>query len=406
MDSPIIKFGGMILMEKTPIAFRTHVSVFGNTNAGKSSLFNALLGQDMAVVSEKSGTTTDPVTKAMELLPYGPIALTDTAGLGDNTDIGEKRMEKTEKILERTDFALYTAECGAFNEDSYKKMKASFDKKKIGHLLVFTKSDLGVGDLKERYPDAVFVSVKDAKSVENLKNILNNKLSSLNPPEQTMIGDLLPQGSTIVMVIPIDSEAPKGRIILPQVQFLRDCLDHGMKAVAVRDTELEETLKELNKVDLVVTDSQAFKFVASVVPKNIKLTSFSMMMASMKGDLKTLAEGAYAIENLKDGSRILVAEACTHNVSHEDIGRVKIPALLRKYTGKNLIFDYYVHQDFPKNLSEYDLVIHCGGCMINSRSMCNRIDFCLESGVPITNYGVVIAYVNGILDRSKEVFGI
>lgn len=393
-------------MSNTPIAFRTHVSVFGNTNAGKSALFNAITGQDMVIVSDKAGTTTDPVTKAMELLPYGPIALTDTAGLGDSTEIGAQRMEKTKKILDKTDFAIYAADCSAFDEASYLKAKEIFEKRKIGHMLVFTKSDLGMGTLTEEYPDAVFVSVKDSGSIENLKNVLQSHLSKLSEKEQTMIGDLLPKGSTVVMVIPIDSEAPKGRIILPQVQFLRDCLDHGIKAVATRDTELAETLEELNRIDLVVTDSQAFKYVSSVVPEKIPLTSFSMMMARMKGDLKVLSEGATAIDSLKDGSKILMAEACTHNSSHEDIGRVKIPALLRKYTNKNLSFDYYVHHDFPDNLLEYDLVIHCGGCMINSRSMNNRIEFCRESGVPITNYGVVIAYVNGILERSRQIFGL
>ncbi len=393
-------------MSNTPIAFRTHVSVFGNTNAGKSALFNAITGQDMVIVSDKAGTTTDPVTKAMELLPYGPIALTDTAGLGDSTEIGAQRMEKTKKILDKTDFAIYAADCSAFDEASYLKAKEIFEKRKIGHMLVFTKSDLGMGTLAKEYPDAVFVSVKDGGSIENLKNVLQSHLSKLSEKEQTRIGDLLPKGSTVVMVIPIDSEAPKGRIILPQVQFLRDCLDHGIKAVATRDTELAETLEELNRIDLVVTDSQAFKYVSSVVPEKIPLTSFSMMMARMKGDLKALSEGAAAIDSLKDGSKILMAEACTHNSSHEDIGRVKIPALLRKYTNKNLSFDYYVHHDFPDNLSEYDLVIHCGGCMINSRSMNNRIEFCRESGVPITNYGVVIAYVNGILERSRQIFGL
>lgn len=393
-------------MKETPLAFRTHVSIFGNTNAGKSTLFNLLIGQDMAIVSEVKGTTTDPITKAMELLPYGPIALTDTAGLGDTTMIGDKRAEKTQKVLEKTDYALYAADSTDFDEKSYKEAKASFDKKKIGHMLVFTKSDLADDGLKDAYPDAVFVSSYDIASIEKLKSLLVKELTALNPNEQTMIGDLLPSGSTVVLVIPIDSEAPKGRIILPQVQFLRDCLDHGIKAVCVRDTELAETLKELNKVDLVVTDSQAFKFVSSIVPEDIKLTSFSMMMAKMKGDLKALADGAAAIEGLKDGSRILMAEACTHNVSHDDIGRIKIPKLLQKYTGKQLEFDYYVHQDFPKNLSEYDLVIHCGGCMINSRSMINRIEFCREEGIPITNYGVVLAYVNGILERSKAIFGL
>lgn len=393
-------------MSNTPIAFRTHVSVFGNTNAGKSALFNAITGQDMVIVSDKAGTTTDPVTKAMELLPYGPIALTDTAGLGDSTEIGAQRMEKTKKILDKTDFAIYAADCSVFDEASYLKAKEIFEKRKIGHMLVFTKSDLGTGTLAKKFPDAVFVSVKDGGSIENLKNVLQSYLSKLSEKEQTMIGDLLPKGSTVVMVIPIDSEAPKGRIILPQVQFLRDCLDHGIKTVATRDTELAETLEELNRIDLVVTDSQAFKYVSSVVPEKIPLTSFSMMMARMKGDLKALSDGAAAIDSLKDGSKILMAEACTHNSSHEDIGRVKIPALLRKYTNKNLSFDYYVHHDFPENLSEYDLVIHCGGCMINSRSMNNRIEFCRESGIPITNYGVVIAYVNGILERSRQIFGL
>ncbi len=391
-------------MEKTPLAFRTHVSIFGNTNAGKSSLFNKLIGQDMMIVSAEKGTTTDPVTKAMELIPYGPIALTDTAGLGDMTDIGAKRMEKTEKILEKTDFAIYAAPVDDFDEDSYSEIKKQFEKKHLAHMLVFTKADLGTDGLKEKYPDAMFVSVFDNSSVENLRAALEKRLSELKPEDDTMIGGLLPAGSTIIMVVPIDSEAPKGRIILPQVQFLRDCLDHGMKTVVVRDTELEEALKEQNKVDLVVTDSQAFKFVASVVPESIMLTSFSMMMASMKGDLSKLIAGADAIKGLKDGSRILMAEACTHNSSHEDIGRVKIPKLLQKYTGKKLEFDYYVHQDFPKDLSEYDLVIHCGGCMINSRSMNNRIEFCLENNVPITNYGVVLACVNGILERSAKIF--
>lgn len=393
------------IMKETPIAFRTHVSIFGNTNAGKSTLFNLLLGQDMAIVSDVKGTTTDPITKAMELLPYGPIALTDTAGLGDATAIGGKRAEKTQKVLNKTDYAIYAADSSDFDESAYQEAKNAFDKKKIRHTLVFTKSDLSDGSLSLKHPDAIFVSSNDEASIEKLRKHLVSELTAVAPDENTMIGDLLPAGSTVVLVIPIDSEAPKGRIILPQVQFLRDCLDHGIKAVCVRDTELEETLKELRKVDLVVTDSQAFKFVSSVVPDSIKLTSFSMMMAKMKGDLKKLARGAYAIETLKDGSKILMAEACTHNVSHEDIGRVKIPALLRKYTGKQLEFDYYVHHDFPENLSDYSLVIHCGGCMINSRSMLNRIDFCEEAGVPITNYGVVLAYVNGILDRSKTIFG-
>lgn len=391
-------------MEKTPIAFRTHVSIFGNTNAGKSSLFNKIIGQDMTIVSDKEGTTTDPVTKAMELIPYGPIALTDTAGLGDTTEIGNQRAAKTKSVLSRTDFAIYAADCSSFCEEDYAKAKSLFEKHKIGHILVFTKSDLTADKAVNNYSDAIFVSVNDDASIDALKKRLLEELSKIAPEEETMIGDLLPPSSTVVMVVPIDSEAPKGRLILPQVQFLRDCLDHGIKCVVTRDTELKETLDELNKIDLVVTDSQAFKFVSSVVSDDIPLTSFSMLMAKMKGDLQKLIKGADAIDNLKDGSRVLMAEACTHNSSHEDIGRVKIPSLLKKYTGKDLKFDFYVHHDFPENLSDYDLVIHCGGCMINSRSMMNRIDFCEENGVPITNYGVTLAYLNGILQRSRRVF--
>ncbi len=218
-----------------------------------------------------------------------------------------------------------------------------------------------------------------------------------------MIGDLLPAGSLTVMVVPIDSEAPKGRLILPQVQFLRDCLDHGIKAVVVRETELKEVMAEIRKPDLVVVDSQVFKYVASVIPEDVMLTSFSVLMARMKGDISKLARGAEAVASLKDGSRILMAEACTHNSSHEDIGRVKIPALLRKYTGKQLEFEYSVHHDFPEDIAKYDLVIHCGGCMINSRAMNNRIRFCEENNVPITNYGLVIALVSGILERSMKI---
>lgn len=393
-------------MEKTPLSSRTHISIFGNTNAGKSALFNKLIGQDMMIVADTHGTTTDPVTKAMELIPYGPIALTDTAGLGDTTDIGAERIKKTEKILERTDFALYAADCTRFNESDYNASKQMFEKKHIKHLLVFTKSDLRRNELSSKYPDAVFVSVYDEDSIEALKKRLSDILSELSLEEQTMIGGLLPAGSTVVLVIPIDSEAPKGRLILPQVQFLRDCLDHGIKAVCVRDTELADTLAELPSVDLVVTDSQVFGTVSKIVPENIKLTSFSIMMAGMKGDLREFIRGAEAVKDLSNGSTILMAEACTHNVSHEDIGRVKIPALLRKKTGKELKFDYCVGYDFPDDLSDYDMVIHCGGCMINSRAIKNRIDICRGKNIPISNYGIILAYVNGIVERSKDIFGL
>lgn len=393
-------------MEKTPLSMRTHISIFGNTNAGKSSLFNAILGQPIAIVSEKSGTTADPVTKAFELIPYGPAALTDTAGLGDNSPLGEKRMEKTESILNKTDFAIYAAALNDFDISAYEEMKLKFEKKHIPYMLVFTKADTAPDDITEKFSDSIAVSVNDIASIERLRECLISRLSEIKKDEQSMIGSLLPSGSTVVMVVPIDSEAPKGRLILPQVQLIRDCLDHNMKAVVTRETELDEVLSEQKKTDLVVTDSQVFKLVSQLVPETVPLTSFSMLSANMKCGLKELIEGARAVDKLQNGSRILMAEACTHNSSHEDIGRVKIPALLRKYTGKQLEFCFRAGCDFDDDLSDYDLVIHCGGCMMNKRAMQSRQQLCREQGVPMTNYGVVIAFVNGILERAAEIFDI
>ena len=389
----------------TPNSLRTHITVFGNTNTGKSTLFNALLGQEMSIVSSKSGTTTDPVMKAMELLPYGPIVLTDSAGLNDFSELGKMREKKTRALLARTDFAIYTADVTAFDGADYKKAVSEFQKADVPHLLVFTKSDLGTGDFKDTYPGAVFVSAKENTGIEELKETLVKRLSELDLEDEALVSGLVDEGGIILHVIPIDSEAPKGRLILPQVQTIRDCLDNGICSIVVRDSELEKTIAELgDRISLVVTDSQAFSFVDKTVPKSIPLTSYSMLMARQKGDLTPLIEGAYAVRNLKDGSKILMAEACTHNSSHEDIGRVKIPRLLQNKTGKRLLFDYSVYHDFPDDLSEYDLIIHCGGCMINSRTMKTRIRTAKEAGVPITNYGVVIAYLNGILDRAKEIY--
>ncbi len=391
-------------MEKTPLSLRTHISLFGNTNSGKSSLFNKLIGQDMAIVSDKEGTTTDPVTKAMELIGFGAVAITDTAGWGDSTQIGDMRQDKTNKVLKRTDFAIYVADASAFDKAAYETAKKEFDKYKIGHMLVFNKSDLADRDYKTEYPDSVSVSAPDEKSVDALRDELIKRLSKTVKQEQSVVGSLLGKGDTALLVIPIDSEAPKGRLIQPQVQLIRDCLDNEVTAVCVRETELERTLSELKNVSLVVTDSQIFKKVAAIVPQTLKLTSFSMLMAYSKGDINALADSASAIDNLKDNSRILMAEACSHNTSHEDIGRVKIPNMLRKYTGKELIFDYCVHHDFPDDLGDYDLVIHCGGCMLNSKVMQNRINQCKNANVPVTNYGMVLASVSGILDRSMEIF--
>lgn len=391
-------------MEKTPLSLRIHISIFGNTNSGKSSLFNKLIGQNMSIVSNISGTTTDPVTKAMEIIGFGAVTVTDTAGWGDKTHIGSMRVEKTNDVLDKTDFAIYTADSTDFDLQAYESAKRMFEKKRIKHMLVFTKSDLCETDYSKQFPDSVSVSVDNDKSIAAFTEELARRLKKDVTEEKSIISELLPKGASVLLVIPIDSEAPKGRLILPQVQIIRDCLDNSVTVVCVRDTELADEMEKFGNVDLVVTDSQIFGKVSEIVPENIMLTSFSMLMAYGKGDINVLANGASALENLRDGSRILMAEACTHNSSHEDIGRVKIPKKLREFTCKNLLFDYGVYNDFPKNLSEYDLVIHCGGCMLNAGAMKNRIEMCRNAGVPITNYGAVLSYVNGILGRSMEIF--
>lgn len=399
-------------MNNTPNSNRKHIGIFGKTNAGKSSLLNAILEQDISIVSSIKGTTTDSVTKAMELIPFGPVLFIDTAGLDDETALGSLRVNKALKELKRTDFILYLIDASEINSTTinnnfYKDKQKLFKQYNIPHLLIINKIDLldslSLNKLKEIYPEAVFVSTKDRDTILNFKSKL---IENLNVTEEdpSLIKDLVPYNGTVLMVVPIDSEAPKGRIILPQVQLIRDCLDYGIKSYVVRDTELESALEDLKHIDLIVTDSQAFKEVDSIVKGRFPLTGFSILFARQKGDLKTLINGAHTIENLKDGSRILIAETCTHNTSHEDIGKVKIPNLLMKKTGKKLEFDFKMGRDFPDNLEPYDLVIHCGACMINRKNMKNRIDDVLEKNVPITNYGIVLAYLMEILDKATKIF--
>ncbi|HHX63088.1 MAG TPA: [FeFe] hydrogenase H-cluster maturation GTPase HydF [Epulopiscium sp.] len=395
-------------MEKTPIASRLHVGIFGKTNAGKSSLFNAIFGQDVVIVSEHKGTTTDPIVKAMELNPFGPIALIDTAGLDDDTVMGESRVGKTKDILGRIDFAIYATDIRVFDEVAYLEMVLQFKKNKISHILVFTKEDQVTSfkkqAIKKTYKDAVFTSTHDPSSINTLKLIIGKRLQNLKTKDEPLIGDLLPEKSTVVMVVPLDEAAPKGRLILPQVQFIRECLDYGIQCLVTRETELAEALKNLKKVDLVVTDSQVFGIVNKIVPKEIPLTSFSMLLARQKGDIDQLIEGVKSLETISDNGRILMAEGCSHSDTHEDIGRVKIPNLIKKYTGKQLKFDFCSGYDFPKDLKAYDLVVHCGGCMLNKKSVLTRLWVCEEIEVPVTNYGVALAYLNGILPRSSEIF--
>ena len=394
-------------MNTTPNANRKHIGIYGNTNSGKSSLMNKILGQDISLVSNVEGTTTDPVQKAMELIPFGPVLLIDTAGLEDKSQLGEIRVKKSFEYLKRLDFAIYVVDGKNLDVDTYKKWKREANKYNIKHMVVVNKLDRLSDDERSNINNILdkplFISAKNNENIDKLKDELIKSLEQ-DEEDKPIVGDLLPYGSNVVLVVPIDSEAPKGRIILPQAQVIRDCLDHGIKTYVVRDTELEDALKEIKNIDLVITDSQAFKEVDKIVPKEINLTSFSILFARQKGELNDFLEGANKLKNLKPGNKILICESCTHNVSHEDIGRVKIPRMLTKIAGGELNLEYKVGYDFDEDVEKYDMVIHCGACMVNRKSVINKINLCKEKNVPITNYGLVIAYFTGILDRSVEIF--
>lgn len=394
-------------MNTTPNANRKHIGIYGNTNSGKSSLMNKILGQDISLVSNVEGTTTDPVQKAMELIPFGPVLLIDTAGLEDKSQLGEIRVKKSFEYLKRLDFAIYVVDGKNLDVDTYKKWKREANKYNIKHMVVVNKldrlSDDERSNINNIFDKPLFISAKNNENIDKLKDELIKSLEQ-DEEDKPIVGDLLPYGSNVVLVVPIDSEAPKGRIILPQVQVIRDCLDHGIKTYVVRDTELEDALKDIKNIDLVITDSQAFKEVDKIVPKEINLTSFSILFARQKGELGDFLEGANKLKDLKPGNKILICESCTHNVSHEDIGRVKIPRMLTKIAGGELNLEYKVGYDFDEDVEKYDMVIHCGACMVNRKSVINKINLCKEKNVPITNYGLVIAYFTGILDRSVEIF--
>ncbi|MDU3350612.1 MAG: [FeFe] hydrogenase H-cluster maturation GTPase HydF, partial [Clostridium sp.] len=337
----------------------------------------------------------------------GPVLIIDTAGFGDKSELGEVRVKRTLDILKRTDVAIYLFDINDIDLEEFKEAKRNFKKYNIPYVVVINKSDSVneniLEELQIKFKDSIFLSSNTGEGIELLKEKLIEILKE-EEEELPIVGDLLPYNSKVILVVPIDSEAPKGRIILPQVQCIRDCLDHGIKSYVVRDTELESALEELKHVDLVITDSQAFKEVDRIVPKNIKLTSFSMLFARQKGDFEEFIKGALKIKDLNKDSRVLIAESCTHNVSHEDIGRVKIPKLLNKYVGADLTYDHSIFHDFPEDIDKYDLIIHCGACMINRKTVINRVKQCKEKNVPITNYGIVLAYLNGILERSLSLF--
>lgn len=394
-------------MNTTPNSNRITITIYGKRNAGKSSLLNSITGQEVSIVSEVKGTTTDPVKKAMELIPVGPVLFIDTAGIDDEGTLGSLRIKRSLEVGRRTNLAIYVMDITDLDEDSFNAMKKHFDKYNIPYILVINKIDKVssnyVEEVKNIYKDAIFVSSLTGTNIDQLKEELINRIKALrkDPP---LVGDLVPYNGKVILVIPIDKEAPKGRLILPQVQVIRDLLDHGVKTYVVRDTELESALKDMDDVDLVITDSQIFKKVDQIVPQNINITSFSILFARQKGDLDEYINGTKVIEALPDGANILIAENCTHNVSHVDIGRVKIPMLLEKKTGKKFNFHFKTGYDFTEDLRDYSLVIHCGGCMVNRKEILNRIKICKEQKVPITNYGVLLAYLNGILDRATNIF--
>lgn len=381
----------------TPQADRIHIAVFGKRNSGKSSLVNAITGQNLAIVSDFAGTTTDPVYKNMELLPLGPVTIIDTAGLDDEGELGKMRVEKTYGVLNKTDIAIVCVDIEKGIGELEKELIKEIEKKKIPFLVARNKLDLAEPKAPE-YEYDISVSAKTGENIEALKELLGTFKKS--EPEKRLVGDIINKGDLVILVIPIDASAPKGRLILPQQQTIRDILESGANALCVRDTELKETLKKIGKPDLVITDSQAFKKVAEIVPEEVPMTSFSILFSRYKGELWEMAEAAKELENLGDGDRVLIAEGCTHHRQCEDIGTVKIPRWIKEKTGKNIEFDFASGGDFPKEFDKYKLIIHCGGCTLPEMEIKSRISAAKRAGVPITNYGTLIAYINGILERS------
>lgn len=397
-------------MNTTPSSERTHIGIFGRRNAGKSSIINALTGQSLAIVSDIKGTTTDPVMKAMELLPLGPVVMIDTPGLDDEGELGALRMQKAYQILNKTDIALLVIDgtLGASKEDL--DIFTQIRKKQIPCLIVLNKDDQAAGQeavikrlAQEFRTEESFIIWTSARTQKNIYE-LKEKIAALVPEEESprrIVRDLISPGDFVVLVVPIDKAAPKGRLILPQQQTIRDILEAGAVSVVTRESELPDTLARLGtKPALVITDSQVFEQVAKDVPEDIPLTSFSILFARYKGNLETVVNGANAIDTLKDGDTVLISEGCTHHRQCEDIGTVKLPNWLRRHTGKNLHFEFTSGTEFPLDLHKYRLIIHCGGCTLNEREMKYRLKCAEDAEVPITNYGTAIAYMKGILKRS------
>jgi [FeFe] hydrogenase H-cluster maturation GTPase HydF len=397
-------------MQKEPKSFRLHIGIFGRRNSGKSSLLNAITRQSISIVSHVPGTTTDPVEKPMELLPIGPVLFIDTAGVDDTGDLGQMRIEKTKTIFDRTELAIVVASEGQWT-DFEDEILAQLDKRQIPAMIVFNKIDVAspsrdvLDQLAEKKHDVVLTNFIDGKGVDELREKLveNTPEDFMNTP--AIVGNLVGANNMAVLVTPIDLEAPKGRIILPQVQTLRDLLDHDAYCLVVKEHQLKPALDNLkSKPALVVTDSQAFVKVAEDTPDDVPMTSFSILFARFKGDLNEFVNGALAIDSLKDGDKVLIAESCTHHPIGEDIGRIQIPRFLKEHTGVKLDIEITQGHDFPQDLAKYKLVIQCGGCMWNRKEMLSRIMHCRAAGVSITNYGIVIAYTHGIFERALRPF--
>lgn len=399
-------------MNQTPASERVHISFFGKRNAGKSSVINAVTGQDLAIVSSVMGTTTDPVYKTMELLPLGPVMVIDTPGIDDEGELGALRVRKSYQVLNKTDIAILVIDSTAGKGEEELELIHRFHKKGIPYLIIYNKIDLlsteKIKDLAMSVRTGeVLVSASDGMNIQELKE----KIASLKPEDThkyPLIQDLIEPLDLVILVVPIDKAAPKGRLILPQQQTIRDILERGALSLVVRDTELKSTLDHFLAQGvcpkLVVTDSQAFARVSKAVPENITLTSFSILFSRYKGELEIQLKGIAALSSIEDSDRILIAEGCTHHRQCGDIGTCKMPEWIRNYTGKKPVFEFTSGTEFPDDVSSYKMVVHCGGCMLNEREMKYRIACCQDQGVPITNYGILIAQVTGILKRSLGPF--
>ncbi len=389
-------------LNETPSANRVHIGFFGMRNAGKSSVVNAVTGQELSIVSKTPGTTTDPVSKAMELLPLGPVVIIDTPGLDDEGALGEMRVKKAKQILNKTDIAVLCVDSERGMTAADTELKELFKAKDIPYIIVFNKSDL-LKNTPEAKADEIYVSAKEKTGIFELKERIARLVK--NNDEKPIVGDLLKEGDIVLLVVPIDSAAPKGRIILPQQQMIRDILDSGCRACVVKENAVSDMLGSLiEKPAMVITDSQVFEAVAKAVPDDIPLTSFSILMARYKGFLESAVKGVAALGNLRDGDTILIAEGCTHHRQCNDIGTVKMPGWIEKYTGRKFNYKFTSGAEFPEDLSGLSLIVHCGGCMLNEKEMRYRSRSAAGQGVPMTNYGTAIAAMHGILARSLSVF--